>query len=169
MKQFYFVIFLILQYTFSGSVLAQDPVIDSKYTLVGKQRVNRVLYDFTYKVNIINDDVAIKNVSADVSSSSANTVIIDSSVAFNDLAIGETSASINTFTLRQDRRHPFDPAALSWVIDFEEQGVPPSNIVVDTSPNEQTFSLGEFQNIATSVNFTPPVNGDFYYTNSYTQ
>lgn len=158
MKQFYFVMFLILPFLFSGSAFAEDPTIDSAYTLVSKQKVNRVLYDFTYKVNITNGDAAIQNVSATVSSSSENTVIMDNSVNFNDLAIEETSASIDTFTLRQDRRHPFDPDVLSWDIAFEaDEPVP--NINLATSPNEQTFILGEFQNIATSVNFTPPVSG----------
>ncbi len=163
MKQFYLVIFLIVQFVLSNSVLAQEPTIDSNYTLVNRQRVNRTEYDFTYKVNIINDDVAIQNVSATVSSTSVNTVIIDGSVNFNDLAAGEVSASIDTFTLRQDRRHSFDPAALSWEIDFEAVVI--TNIEIETSPNEQTFSLGEFKNIATSVNFIPPVNGNQFTIN----
>jgi len=161
MKQLYFVMFLVLPFVLSGPALAQDPTIDGAYTLVGKQKVNRVLYDFTYQVNIINDDTAIQNVSATVSSSSANTVIIDNRVDFNDLAIEETSTSIDTFTLRQDRRHPFDPGVLNWEINFELD-VPAPNINVSTSPSEQTFILGEFQNIATSVNFTPPASGNSF-------
>ncbi len=124
MKKFYFILlFLILQPILSGSVLAiaiqEGPTINSQYTLVNTERVNRVEYDFTYQVTINNSDTAIQNVSAIVSSTSENTIIIDNHVNFNDLAVNETSTSLNTFTLRQNRRYPFDPSALSWDINFE--------------------------------------------------
>ncbi len=161
MKRFCLAIYLILPCVFSVPVFAQEPIIDSSYTLVEKKRVNRVLYDFIYKVNIINGNSAIQNVNATVLSSSVNTVIIDGNVDFNNLAAGESSASIDTFTLRQDRRHLFNPADLNWDVNFEvDEPVPNINVV--TSPGEQVFIIGEFQNIATSVNFVPPIEGNTF-------
>lgn len=113
---------------FSGQVLAQDPTIDQQYTLEKKHKVSRTEYDFSYYVKIINTGDAIKNVTASVSSTSVNTVVIDGSVNFNDVPTGESSQSIDTFTIRQNRRHAFDPDSLVWDIQYElanNDGLPP--------------------------------------------
>ena len=101
------------------SVVIQDPMIDQQYILENKQRVTRTRFDFSYRVQLNNSDAAIKNVTATVTSSSENTTIIEGSVSFSDVSAGAFSESIDTFTLRQDRRHPFDPSVLVWNVQYE--------------------------------------------------
>lgn len=131
MKRFRFtsnVVLFGIYLLFSGQALAQDPTIDQQYTLEKRQKVSRIEYDFSYYVKIINTGDAIKNVTASVSSTSANTVVIDGSVDFNAVPTGESSQSIDTFTIRQNRRHAFDPNSLVWNIQYElagNDGLPP--------------------------------------------
>lgn len=131
MKRLYlmsFTVLLTIQIVFLGQVLAQEPVIDKHYILEKKQRVDRTNYDFSYRVKITNTGVAIKNVHAIVSSSSANTVVIDGSVQFNDIPAGGASLSIDTFTIRQNRLFPFNPNSLVWNVQYEladTSGLPP--------------------------------------------
>jgi len=109
-------------------VMAQEPIIEKQYILEKKQRVTRTEFDFSYRVKILNDGDAIKNVSATVSSNSANTLIIDGNVSFHDIAPGASDESIDTFTIRQNRRHKFDPDSLVWDVQYElvnDDGLPP--------------------------------------------
>lgn len=122
-----FIVLIGLNILFTNFVMAQEPVIEKEYILEKKQRVTRTEFDFSYRVKIINDGDAIKNVSATVSSNSLNTSIIDGNVNFNDVSAGVSSESIDTFTIRQDRRHKFDPSLLVWNIQYElnNDGLPP--------------------------------------------
>lgn len=171
MKKFYFILlFLIFQPVLSGSVLAfiimpEGPTIDREYTLVNTERVNRFEYDFTYQVTINNGYRAAQNVTGTVSSSSANTVIIDNHVSFNDLAIHESSESLDTFTLRQNRRHSFDPSALSWEVDFEPVYEPTGEIfgqVIDGTTGQAIASASISVDEQTTTTAT---NGDYTLQN----
>ncbi len=118
-----------ISFLLSGYAFAQDPIIDSKYIFEKKQKVTRTEYDFSYYVQITNPNNDIKNVTATVSSTSENTTVIDGSVNFNNVSAGAASQSIDTFTIRQDRRHKFDPTALVWKVQYEladnNNGLPP--------------------------------------------
>ncbi len=123
-KFFYSITWLIVfsfQILFLGEVLAQAPEISPDYTLVSKKRINRTITEFTFKASLVNHDVAIKNVSAVVTSNSPYTVIIDDGqLNFNDMAANETVVSSNTVIVRQDRTHPFNPEDVGWVVGYEE-------------------------------------------------
>jgi len=91
-------------------------VIDRNYQLVSKKRVGRTAYEYTYQVNVDNNGPDARKVTATVTSSSPHTTIIDGEVSFGDVSAAGTVTGADTFTLRQDRRYSFDPAALSWAV-----------------------------------------------------
>ena len=91
------------------------PYVDG-LTLVSSQRFDRDRTDFVYRIRVINPGGALTAAAAFVTSSSASTVIIDNEVTIGTLAAGSTFNSTDTFTLRQNRTAPFNPASLSWRI-----------------------------------------------------
>lgn len=100
---------------FIGTASA-ELVIDQNYKLISSARFGRTAYDYTYQVNITNNESDVQDVTAIVTSSSPNTTIIDGNVNFGDVAATTTVASTDTFTIRQNRRYPFEPSSLTWEI-----------------------------------------------------
>jgi hypothetical protein len=96
--------------------VSAELVIDQNCQLVSSTRVGRTLIEYTYNVNITNNGSDAQDVTASVSSSSPYTVVVDGAVNFGDVPAGETVTGTDTFTIRQDRRYPFDPEALIWDI-----------------------------------------------------
>ncbi|WNB77436.1 PKD domain-containing protein [Methylomonas koyamae] len=82
--------------------------------LVSTTRINRNQSDFVYSVKIANQDVAASSVSAAIGSNDPNTLIIDGSLSFGAIASGAQGLSNDTFTIRHDRRFPFNPDALTF-------------------------------------------------------
>ncbi len=121
----YLLLFLITG-GFSTQVMAQAPEISPQLIKVSKKRISRTVYEFTFKATLINHDVPIKNVTASITSNSPHTIIMsDNMVSFNDVAANETVTSVDTFTLRQDRKFPYNPADIHWDIQYEPD-VPPA-------------------------------------------
>jgi subtilisin family serine protease len=116
---------LLITCGFSTQVIAQAPEISPQLIKVSKKRISRTVYEFTFKATLINHNIPIKNVTALITSSSPHTVIMsDNQVTFNDVAANETVTSVDTFTLRQDRRFPYNPDDIHWNIQYEPD-VPP--------------------------------------------
>ena len=120
-RNFWVVLFVIsVIVLFLGSASA-ELIVDSTYELISKSRASRTEYDYTYQANIINSGPTIEvNVTATLSSSSENTTIIDGVVSFGNVSAGDTVTGADTFTIRQDRRYPFDPVSLIWKVASEK-------------------------------------------------
>ena len=84
--------------------------------LVSEVRTGRTTFDYTYQVTVQNGAPALGSASATVTSSSPSTVVLDGDVSLGDLAANSTVTSVDTFTIRQNRLVPFDPASLTWVV-----------------------------------------------------
>lgn len=84
------------------------------YTLVDKQRYGRLDYDYRFRVQLTNTGAAVSGVAASLGSSNPVTTVIDGQVTFGPVGAGATALSTDTFTIRQNRSYPFDPAALQW-------------------------------------------------------
>lgn len=84
----------------------------SERILTSTTRVNRTQSDFTYTVRITNQDVNVSSVSATIRSTDPNTIVIDDSLNFGGIDSGAQGISTDTFTIRQDRRYPFNPDSL---------------------------------------------------------
>jgi hypothetical protein len=129
---FYSLLFLL---TFAAFPAAAELSVDN-YQLVGSQRVNRVLFDYTYTADVTNSGAALQNVTATLTSNSPNTTVIDNELSFGDVGENATVTSSNTFTIRQDRRFPFDPTALVWAPSGEPvQQIPVVAIPIETDPD----------------------------------
>ncbi len=108
------------------------PVVNVETTsmeLVSKSRSGRTIFDYTYKASFINNGSAASNVRATVSSTNASVQIIENIVAIGDLPEGIATTSNDTFTIRIDRRIPFNSDYLSW--SFE--AIKPISIDVGTT------------------------------------
>lgn len=105
-----------------GSALAELTIGD--YTLIDSKRISRVVYEYTYQAQIANNDAAVLNVVAQANSSSEHTTIVDGELVFGYVPAGATVTSTDTFTIRQDRRYPFDQSAVSWDIQSTEMKPP---------------------------------------------
>lgn len=94
-----------------------DLTVGSTYPLVSSTRVTRTLFDFTYKAQIINGGAQeFADVAATVTSKATTTAIMDGNVSFGRVPAGATVTSQDTFTIRQDRTVPFNPADLTWTV-----------------------------------------------------
>ena len=118
----------------SNEAFAQDLTIKD-YELVMGERVARTEFEYTFTAQLTNAGPALQNVIAQVMSMSPNTVVVEDILTFNFVPANRTILSEDTFTIRQDRRVPFDPAALVWEIEFEFAPI----TIVETSPlNRET-------------------------------
>ncbi len=84
--------------------------------LVSSSRVGRTTFDYTYTITVRNGSPALVAAKATVTSTAPATQIVKSTVSLGDVAAGATVASADTFTLRQDRSVPFNPASLVWKV-----------------------------------------------------
>jgi hypothetical protein len=102
--------------------------------LLSSTRVETTQFDYTYRVDIRNEGAAARGVTATVTSSSPDSVVVaHGNLAFGDILAGEVISSSNTFTLRRKRSVPFDPAALSFVFQV---GAPNMAPVADAGSNQ---------------------------------
>ena len=124
---FLFIISMMLLSVSIPSNAAVDLVVDNSYQLVSSKRVGRTSYDYTYQLSITNNGPDVNNVIATVISTSSHTMIIDGDVNLGNIANGSTVLSTDTFTIRQNRKYPFDPASLVWNLQYEiaAQIIPP--------------------------------------------
>ncbi|OQY43727.1 MAG: hypothetical protein B6242_14165 [Anaerolineaceae bacterium 4572_78] len=113
-----FGLLMLLQIT---SAQAADMVIGN-YELVGQQRLSFTEFQYTYTGHITNnggDD--LKNVTATVSTTSANITIVDDSLSFGDVLAGSTVKSTDTFVIKSDRTvETLNLADLVWSVQSSD-------------------------------------------------
>jgi len=107
-------------FLFTGMASAQGLNIDENYHLISKQRVSRTEYNYTYQADITNTGSDVQNVTATLTSNSPHTTVVDGAISFGDVSSGATVTSMDTFTIRQDRRYPLDSSSLIWDIQYEQ-------------------------------------------------
>ncbi len=96
-----------------------SPLTVGNHTLVATTRFNRTLFDFTYTATLTNaGGDAFQNVIATLTSRAAATQVIDGKLTFGKVEPGAVLRSQNTFTIRQDRTVPFNPADLVWTVSY---------------------------------------------------
>ncbi|MES9969684.1 MAG: PEP-CTERM sorting domain-containing protein, partial [Candidatus Thiodiazotropha sp.] len=125
----------LLTLPFSVSAAVTDlSATDQQY--VSKQRAGRVYFDYTYTLSVNNAAEPMSNVVATVTSTSPYTTIMEGEVILGDLSGGDTISS-DTFTIRQNRRQPFDPSALVWSFTGDSVVVGDNPPVITTTPPTQ--------------------------------
>jgi len=81
---------------------------------VSEIRVNRTVFDYTFKVVLVNDGQPRADVVAMLQSAGLGTTILDGSAATAGIDAGQQLTVADTITLRHDRSTPFDFKALVW-------------------------------------------------------
>jgi hypothetical protein len=101
----------------SGPAAVQTLTMDPNYILVRMDQITRTQFNFTYRAKITNPGPAdFVSVTATLTSRSSRTVVVDGSLTFGTIPAGSTVTSSDTFTIRQDRTFPFNPADLVWQV-----------------------------------------------------
>lgn len=106
--------------------------IEAEFTLQKKERVNRTTFDYFYKAKLKTDGQAIQSATATVTSTSADTVVVDGTVSFGAAAASAVVDSSDTFTIRQNRSTVFDPDVLVWVVDVVTATTTTTTLKTDT-------------------------------------
>lgn len=132
------------------------------YTLMSKQRVSRTDYHYTFQADITNSGESVLGVTAELTTSSPNTTVVEGALSFGDVASQSSQTSLDTFTVRQNRRYPFDPESLQWNISFTPATATVTGKAVAGVPVVGTINLKDSR--------TPPntsfsaINADGSYT-----
>lgn len=110
---------------FCLSAHAQSPTIGD-FQFVSETRIDRTNYLYVYRVTLHNPGPALTNVGATVSSTNANTVIVDNTLTFGNVPAGESRVSQDTFSFRHDRSTPFDANVIHFDITYSLANRPPN-------------------------------------------
>ena len=86
---------------------------------------------FSRLIYINSGTIHASNVSATVTSSSPSIIVIDNLLTFGGVPAGVTITSFETFTLKINRRYPFNESALSWVYQNNSRIVDFSKVTPD--------------------------------------
>jgi gamma-glutamyltranspeptidase / glutathione hydrolase len=85
-------------------------------TQIAERRITRTVYEYEFKVAVLNGAIAQSDISARLTTVGTGTSIVDGQVAVGDLAAAASTTPSDTITLRHDRSLPFQPAALRWTL-----------------------------------------------------
>jgi hypothetical protein len=97
----------------------------SGYELISSRAFSATGFENTYKAHVSNWGTADATVSATLATSSTNATIIDGTLNFGDVPVGETLPSSDTFVVRYDRSNVFNVGDLVWTIDG--RALPPTS------------------------------------------
>lgn len=105
-----------------------------EYELISTTRVSRIDFEYTYRANITNTGADVENVTAQLSSTTPNTIVVDGSLSFGAANAASTVTSTDTFTIRQDRSYPFSWSDMSWDIFFDTPV--PEGVLLEGNPGD---------------------------------
>lgn len=109
----------------AAETIGAEGIVIGDYALVSSQRITRTLYEYTYRANASNWSSGDATVAATLVGTAAHTTIVEGSLSFDDVAEGATEQSTDTFKIRHQRTHRFDPVALVWAA--EATPLPPTS------------------------------------------
>ncbi len=113
------------------------------FEFMGKKRVSRTDYVYTFKATALNSGDNAANVTAVLESSSPHTLVVDGDLDFGDIQAGQTAQSADTFSIRQNRRHRFNGAALKWT--FHQEGPKPVSVkIIHTNDHHSHLDADTF-------------------------
>ncbi len=100
----------------TSSTSTQQLLTIGGYVKVSEVRVTRTVTEFVYRATLANAGSALAGATAQASSGSSATTIVDASLTFGSVVPGGTVVSSDTFAFRHDRTVPFDFSNIRWVI-----------------------------------------------------
>ena len=106
-----------------SAVTYAAPIVNVETTameLISESRSGRTTFDYTYKATFTNNGTDASDVTATVSSINTSVQVIEGAVVIGDLPGTIPTTSNDTFTIRVDRRIPFNADYLTWTFDAIE-------------------------------------------------
>lgn len=85
-------------------------------TQVAERRITRTVYEYDFKVSVLNGAIPQSDITARLTAVGAGTTIVDGQVAVGALAAAASATPADIITLRHDRSRPFQNAALQWTV-----------------------------------------------------
>ncbi|MGD8845030.1 MAG: hypothetical protein PVI54_05940, partial [Desulfobacteraceae bacterium] len=132
------------------------------YTLISKERVSRTDYHYSFQADITNSAESVIEVTAELATSSPYTTVVEGYLSFGDVAAESSQTSLDTFTVRQNRRYPFDPGSLQWDINFTPAAVTVTGKAVGGAPVVGTINIKD-SSTPPNISFSA-INSDGSYT-----
>jgi gamma-glutamyltranspeptidase/glutathione hydrolase len=121
----------------SGASLSpQAPLQVIGLSKVSTRRIDNKVSETIYRVSVKNGDLAHTGIRARVLRAGSGTQIVDAEVTVGDLAVGATTVTTDTITLRHDSRYRFDPVSLNW--SFHARFDPAACQAQAGAPGQQT-------------------------------
>ena len=90
----------------------------SSYELVSTRRIDATVYEYSYRVNAVNQGSGAADVEAIAISMRGWITPVVASAYFGTLPTGQTVRSQSTITIRHDRRFQFKPSDIEWRFTF---------------------------------------------------
>lgn len=85
-------------------------------TKISETRVSRTVFDYVFRVTVVNNGSPLTNAEASVTSAGTGTTIINGKILIGNLPSGSSVSPTDTITLRHDRTYPFNAALLGWQV-----------------------------------------------------
>ncbi len=99
------------------SAQAAPELTIGNYQLVSTKRINRTVFEYTYKATVTNSSQDILKISASLTDGLPGITVPDRKVEFGVVPVDSSAASIDTFTIRHDRLFKLDVNSLIWNIE----------------------------------------------------
>jgi hypothetical protein len=119
-----------------GIASAQLSIVN--YQKLSETRVDRTLFDYTFKADISNQGAAIDAATATVTSLSPSITVRSGTLSFSNIPANGSVTSSNTFVIRVDRTVAFSFSNLQWTFHIADPPQPP---VANAGP-PQNVALG---------------------------
>lgn len=130
---------IILTLLNAGPLLAGPPELEiTDFQLVSSKRINRTIFEYTYKAVLRNHGGEADNVVATVASTPTHIDVLESELDFGLVGAGQNVTSKNTITIRHERTLPFKKDMVSWNFDYTADVVTsldgePLDVLVDAT------------------------------------
>ena len=114
------------------------------YELVRVQKVSAELSEYTYRASLTNFGAPITGATATVASLGHGTTVVDASLTFGPVGTGRTVTSLDTFSVRHHRKHPFGWLwpELRWTITPLSGGSPSNHAPFANAGADRSVSPG---------------------------
>ena len=127
------------------------------YHLQSSVRSSLYQYDYTYTADLADNGPAAQSVVGTVSSSSPSMPLFKGAVSFGSVPAQTTVTSTDTFTIRQDRRFPFDSSVLTWTYQGST-ALAPGTVSPTNNPQVARYTVTLPYPGSVTISFGPDTN-----------
>lgn len=140
---FLFVVFILVSTSTAANAEPVPDIIVTDYTLQSKERVSRTEFKFVYSITVENTgSSALSDIEGSVSVNSGVFSLIDQNLYIPSINPFEVVSNAGQFTILVDRRYAFDPSALVFSFQTQNDGsIFSKNQILIGAPGDQAISV----------------------------